>query len=223
MSETLLNQNQINPIDWVKPADWIDIRSGALTNSVYFLVGHSADYTTYPTFTVRASVSSSGTYDVFVDGVKQASAVASGTTTTLTWSTLALTTGYDVTYPAALRTHIVRVTPTSSSNTLTAINKAEDSTYTSKGTLWIHFSITNRIEVSKLCADEYYNFSRDKNPVLEAITAEGDELQITGTYGLAGAFSDCANLKYLPVIEGTEVVYLALVHLYLTLLLKLSV
>ena len=81
---------------WKKPADWVDIRSGAIPNSVYFLVGHSADYATYPTFVVKAGVSNSGTYDVFVDGIKQAT-TASGTETTLNWQTLALESGWEVT------------------------------------------------------------------------------------------------------------------------------
>ena len=28
--------------EWQKPSDWIDIRSGACPNSIYYLVGHSA-------------------------------------------------------------------------------------------------------------------------------------------------------------------------------------
>ena len=33
--------------EWVKPDDWVDIRSGALPKSIYLLVGHKADYSSY--------------------------------------------------------------------------------------------------------------------------------------------------------------------------------
>ena len=112
--------------EWQKPSDWIDIRSGALPNSVYFLVAHSSDYTTYPEFVVRATVSNSGTYDVYVDGIKRAT-TASGTATTLNWQTLALASGFDTIYPSSLRTHIVRVTPSVDTNAITAVRATPDS------------------------------------------------------------------------------------------------
>lgn len=178
--------------EWQKPADWIDIRSGALPNSVYFLVGHSADYATYPTFVVKAGVSNSGTYDVFVDGIKQAT-TASGTETTLNWQTLALESGWDVTYPVALRTHIVRVTPTLSTNTIA--NILRDGTG-DNGILWVHFQLTHAIIINNLL-NTYDN--KKRCPLCEAVTADGNKITV-GNANCNGSFY-APNLKTIPVLD----------------------
>lgn len=177
---------------WQKPDDWMDIRSGAIKNSIYFLVGHSADYATYPTFKVQAIVSNSGTYDVFVDGIKQAT-TASNTETTLDWQTLALTSGYDVTYPSALRTHIVRVTPTLSTNTIANIWRSGTG---DNGILWVHFQLTHAIIINNLL-NTYDNQKRC--PLCEAVTAEGNKITV-GNANCNGSFY-APNLKTIPVLD----------------------
>lgn len=179
--------------EWQKPADWIDIRSGALPNSVYFLVGHSADYATYPTFVVKAGVSNSGTYDVFVDGIKQAT-TASGTETTLNWQTLALESGWNVTYPAALKTHVVRVTPTLNTNNLTSISTGSIS---NKGILWAHFTTKNYISLSKFAQSSTSPYAATQAPVWESVTAENNELNISD---ITCAFSGIRSLKNIPTL-----------------------
>ena len=180
--------------EWRKPDDWIDIRSGALDNSVYFLVGHSADYATYPIFGVNATISS-GTYDVYVDGIKQAT-TASGTNTILNWQTLDLISGYDVAYPSALRTHIVRVTPSDSSNTISAIKQAGISSLAS-GLLWAHFAISNAINLNGFSRDGGVSFCN----VLEAITADGNILKIANSIQ---NFARSVSLKTVPVLDGNN-------------------
>lgn len=174
------------PYKWQKPADWVDIRSFAPANSIVLLVGHKADYSKYPSFSMKAEVSNSGTYDVFVDGIKQAT-TASGTATTLTWQNLALTSGYDVTYPEALRTHIVRITPTLSTNTLTKL----EGNYSNQGTLWAHITALNAIR---------YNQTFKNNAVLDVVTSASDEILVNF---FEGAFQDCSSLKQLPIINCT--------------------
>lgn len=176
---------------WQKPADWIDMRNGALPNSVYFLVAHSADYATYPTFVVKATISNSGTYDVFVDGVKKAT-TASATETSLSWQTLALTSGFDVTYPAALRTHIIRVTPTVSTNTITAINTGSIS---NKGILWAHFTTKNYIGLSYFAQSNANPNASTQAPVWEAVTSVGNELNVSN---LRFAFNCTPSIAYIP-------------------------
>lgn len=179
---------------WLKPSDWVDIRSGALPNSVYFLVGHSADYATYPEFSVTPTVSNSGTYDVYVDGIKKAT-TASATATTLNWQTLALNTGYDVTYPSALRTHIVRITPSTSTNTFTAITMRENSVG-QQGILWVHFTIKNSISLENFV----YAQTGTSFPKLEAITCSEEALIVSN---LRNAFAYNASLQELPLLDGT--------------------
>ncbi|MBP5430037.1 MAG: leucine-rich repeat protein [Elusimicrobiaceae bacterium] len=172
---------------WVKPADWMDIRSGALPNSVYYLVGHSADYSTYGTFDIYATLASSGTYDVYVDGVKQVSAVASGTTTTLNWQTLALSTGFDVTYPSALRTHIVRLVPTDTTQTFTRLGTTN---LNRNGLLWAHITTNYSLNLR----DSFRNSSS-----LEVITASGNAVITSSLYN---SFIACSSLVELPAFDG---------------------
>lgn len=174
---------------WQKPSDWIDIRSGALPNSVYFLVGHSADYTKYPTFRVQPTISNSGTYDVFVDGIKVAT-TASNTATVLDWQTLALQTGWNVTYPEALLTHIVRITPTLSANQFTKIGAASSTSLA--GLLWAHLTISYSVNAE-------YAFYYAK--ILEAVSVANDRLLVSS---LLHTFHEDFALKEVPVLDGSN-------------------
>ncbi len=171
---------------WQPHSQWPDIRSSANWNSAIFLVGHKADYSKYPSFTMKAQVSNSGTYDVFVDGIKQAT-TASGTATTLTWQTLSLTSGYDVTYPEALRTHIVRIAPSLGTNTITRL----EGNVSDQGTLWAHITATNAI---------HYEYTFKNNAALEAVTTPTGELLVDWYPGI---FQNCTSLKINPVINCT--------------------
>lgn len=208
MAETLINQNQIKT-GWNAPSDWIDIRNGAIPNSVYYFVGHSADYSTYPKFAVYATVSNSGTYDVYVDGIKQAT-TASGSSTELDWQTLALSSGWDVTYPATLRAHIVRVTPSSDANKFTEVrcdNPAGTGTSPSNetrlGVLWCHYEIDYVIDTSYAFAKYPWGYW---NPDLIAVTAQGDVLKTSSIYNFLAKGSDLedrgpSKIEYLPIFD----------------------
>ena len=182
--------------EWENPSEWIDIRSGAISNSVYFLVAHSSDYTQYAKFSMKASVSTAAnTYDVFVDGIKIAS-TASDTATTLDWQTLALTSGFDVTYPAALRTHIVRITPTVSTDTLTVLKNVAVSGQSEQGMLWIHFTANNEMNLQNLTGAG----SNCVNNLLEAVTSQSGSLKfVAGGGGWLLRYSP--NLKTIPVLD----------------------
>ena len=204
LSQVQTNQENIAALDselaanrpWQKPSDWVDIRVGAVPGSFYFLVGHSADYSIYKEFAINAEVSNSGTYDVFVDGIKKASAVASGTATTLNWQTLALESGFDVTYPSALRTHIVRVTPTSSANSLSRLSCAA-ATDRDQGTLWVHSTCSQAVAIYYLL----YGGANYRNPLCEAFTTDQETFKTNWSeYGFA-----YTNLKTAPIIELTNV------------------
>lgn len=189
--------------EWQKPSDWIDIRSGALPDSVYFLVGHSAPvesegtYTvaTYPQFGVQASVSTAAnTYDVYVDGIKVAT-TASGTGTTLDWGALytagTLVGGFDVTYPTGLTTHVVRVTPSVASDTLSRIFPHLS---VRVGLLWCHFSISNAINVDSFG----WAGGVTKCALLEAFTATNDELKVSSAQQF---MREASRLKKVPTIN----------------------
>lgn len=181
-------------VDWVKPDDWPDIRSAALPNSMYFLVGHAADYSSYSSFVFKATVSNSGSYDVYVDGIKQAT-TANNTDTTLDWQTLALTSGWDVTYPFAMRTHIVRVTPSVGTNKITGIYYTGDS---DGAALWMHNTVDGIFALGSLSGKAW---NTGHLVLLEAITTVGEQI---ATNGVNQAFADCTSLKELPVLDFTN-------------------
>ena len=145
------------------------------------------------------NVANSGTYDVFIDGVKQAT-TTSGTATEIQWSSLALSSGYYVTYPAALKTHVVRITPTSSSDTLTKYTLTKHSGITASGAyyygiLWCHFSLTNSIDLRFQLLSSYAN-DGVRNLLAETITATNDT--ITTANELGGGLVNCTSLKTVP-------------------------
>lgn len=194
--------------EWQKPEDWIDIRSGALPNSAYYLVAHSAPtesggtYTvgTYPQFPILPTISNSGTYDVFVDGIKIAT-TASATDTTLDWGALytagTVQTIYTTTHPSELVYHVVRITPTVSTNTITALRQPDVTSNTVYGALWVHFSLTNAINLDNFLGGTgsvYY-----RNTLCEAITANDNELKLSGSS--RGFARDSLALKKLPILN----------------------
>jgi hypothetical protein len=209
MAQTIINKNQL-PSDilyneeWQKPADWMDIRCGAMPNSVYFLVGHSEpvwdsgneqySVDTYPQFGIKATFPvNTQTYDVFVDGVKIAT-TAHNTETLLDWGALytagTIQSGYNVTYPAALVTHIVRITPTDSSHTFDTLLS---SGIASQGTLWVHSTLAYSINL-QLGATQ-----RIQHPVLEVVTCAAEAFSVKN---LSFSFARCPSLKYLPIFDA---------------------
>ena len=181
---------------WQKPADWPDMRSGAMDNSIYLLIGHSADYSTYPQFDFSAKISNNGTYDVYIDGIKQFT-TASEATTSINWQTLALTSGRTTTHPTNLVTHIVCITPTSYSNTFLEVKEVLGD-YQNKGLLWAHFEIDYAIvnQISSSGGAQY------RNPILEAITAKNDELKFNGS--ASTLFWNCEKLQYVPKLDLSQ-------------------
>lgn len=183
--------------EWQNPADWVDIKSGALPNSIYFLVGHAADYSKYPEFQIKATISNSGTYDVYIDGVKQFT-TASNTTTTINWQTLALASGYDTTYPETLRTHIIRLTPSISTNTITAIQT--EGTDVQLGLLWAHLQLSNNIGLNYFLGNS--NGSK-YCPICEAVTSVDDVISLTNA-NINYAFRKALSLQKIPVLNGNN-------------------
>lgn len=206
--------------EWVKPSDWVDIRSGALGNSIYLLVAHSAPtesggtYTVanYAKFSLLCQVSTSAnTYDVYVDGVKVAT-TAHNTNTTLDWGALytagTVQTLYTTTHPSNLVYHIVRITPSVSTDTLTRLRITSISGQIEQGLLWIHYQLTYAITISSAFASE----SSVRNYLLEAVTAVNDTIKYTvsssnSASGFYGAFNGTTSLKHIPTLVANSTSY----------------
>lgn len=182
--------------EWQKPTDWMDIRSGALPNSVYFLVGHSTDYTEYPEFAVYAETSLGTSYDVYIDGIKFAT-TSSSSITSINWQTLSLSSGWNVSYPQMLKTHIVRVTPTNPAAELQFIRCA-DVTNHRLGVLWAHFNINYRTNIGDFVSTwEWSGVETYKSPLFEALTSNNGLLRL---YGIGAAFDGTAIVET-PIFE----------------------
>lgn len=183
--------------DWQPCADWPDIRSAALSNSIYLLAAHSADFTSYDNLGLKATVT--GGYNVFIDGVQYGSTYASGVQCSITWSTSGIATGYDITTPSSLRAHIIRITPAVASDTLTAFRCARvaASGLETQGVLWAHFTTVNFMTLSNfLCTGNAY-----ANPSARAITS----ISTLKTDNLTAAFNSAESLSYLPIIEYNNI------------------
>lgn len=206
--------------DWKKPADWIDIRNCALDNSVYLLVAHSAPtesggtYTvaTYPKFAISCYISTTAnTYDVYVDGVKVATA-AHNSTTTLDWGALytagTVQTLYTTTHPTALVYHVIRVTPTVSTDTLTRYRQVGITNQNEQGLLWAHLQLSTPITIASGFGTE----GSVRNYLLETITAKDDKITYRVSSTLAGsgfysAFSNTTSLKRIPTLVAEATTY----------------
>ena len=189
--------------EWQKPADWIDIRSGAIPNSIYALVGHSADYSTCDNCGFKVTLTNAAhSFNVYIDNNLYGT-YTSGTSVTWSWSTLALTSGSTTTTPAAFNTHIIRITPTTSEGVFKKFEVVKKSSNREvQGWLWVHFAIE---EIGGVALQNYPNI---KPTYLTAVTALGNNLHLTGNNQqclLGGAFDlggDISqNLAYLPTIE----------------------
>ena len=199
--------------EWQKPADWVDIRSGALSNSIYFLVAHSKpvenegvfSIANYPIFSVLAYLSNSAnTYDVFVDGIKVAT-TAHNTTTEINWATLynngIIKGGFDIDNPGSgqYTSHIIRISPTVSVDNIIGIYQNYEG---ETGILWAHFEIDNEIDLSYFCHHENHN---TKSLLIAAVTSKNNKILIKRVvghgFGFYNAFYDCQSLEYICEID----------------------
>lgn len=190
---------------WVKPSDWIDIRSGALSNSVYFLVAHSAhtgtagSYTvaTYPQFVFSSKIENNGTYDVFVDGMKISTA-NSNTITTIDWATLynngTLVGGFDVTYPSTLTTHVVRLSASNNSNAIIDFNPVITDGYDAPqmGVMWCHITVATALSF------HFGSAYKNVQPILESITGVNDVILCKDCAQIA---RNCWELKHIDTLD----------------------
>ena len=206
--------------EWQKPSDWVDIRSGAQDNSIYLLVAHSTPtesggtYTvaTYPELHLTCRVSTAAnSYDVYVDGVK-VSTTASASKATIAWGALytagTVRTIYTTTHPSSLVYHVVRITPSVSTDTLTRFQNTPDSSNTQQGILWAHFQLSNAITIVGAFGGE----QRPRNLLLEAVTAKNNKITYTvasstNNSGFYLTFAYCQSLVQLPVLEAESQTY----------------
>lgn len=206
-------------VTWQKPSDWMDIRNGAFNNSVYFLVAHSepvlseGTYTIsqYPKWACYARIQEGNTYDIFVDGVKVATS-ASESVTTIDWAQLytdgTIMGGYSVTTPSNLITHIVRMAPTNSSDTLNAAKTSSITGQTDHGLLWAHFETSTPMWLTYAFGAE----NGKRNYLLQAITAKNNKITYTvsatnNQSGLRYFAPYCTSLVQIPVLEAESTAY----------------
>ena len=206
--------------DWQKPADWIDIRNCALDNSIYLLVAHSAPTESGGTYTVADYAkfalscylsTTANTYDVYVDGVKVAT-TAHNTTTTLDWGALytagTVQTLYTTTHPTALVYHVIRVTPTVSTDTFSRIRIYQISGQNEQGLLWAHLQLSTPITIANGFGAE----NSVRNYLLEAVTAKNDQItyRVSASATSSGfycAFTHTQSLKHIPTLVADNTTY----------------
>lgn len=167
--------NEYKPL-YTPPADWSDIRTDCPENSIALYVAHSADYSFYDNLGFTANCT--GGYNVFIDGTQYGSTYASGSNCTITWSSLALDTGDDITTPTALKAHKIWVVPATSGNNITAFHftRVASSGQEQQGVLWAHFNISNQINLNHLFSTGSQPYA---NKALIATTAKNNKLKVS--------------------------------------------
>lgn len=191
-----LNGAEATAQDWDNmPSDWSDIRKDCPKNSIALYAGHKADYSQYDNLGFTATCV--GGYKVYIDGNVYGS-YSSGSTCTITWSSLALTTGDDITTPSALKAHKIWIEPATSGNNITdftGARVASGSGYEDQGILWVHFNIGTSIHFSFGAANNY------RNRLIEAITSKNNKINVNS---LSLSCHYCSALTYTPVFVGPQ-------------------
>ena len=197
--------------EWRKPDDWIDIRSGALPNSIYFLVAHSVptessgtySVSTYPFFQMQVYTNDSSSYDIYIDGIKFGT-FSSGTNTVLDWGVLytnkTIISGFDIAYPSTMVSHVIRVTPSVSDAVINRIF-CTSSLSSNLGVLWSHLSIKNKIRLDNFMSRGVSTVKRADS--LEAVTASDNKIFLSGSS--YATFAHCGSLKKIPVFDASSV------------------
>lgn len=195
---------------YLKPSDWPDIRSAALSNSIYLLAAHSADFTSYNNLGFKATVT--GGYNVFIDGVQYGSTYASGAQCSITWSTAGITTGYDITTPVSLRAHIIHILPATEGNNITAYQgqRVATSGTETQGIVWLHFNLDTSIDVaSATFVSGYY-----RNALLTAVTAKNNTLKTSRS---ENCFAYSSYLSFLSTFDYQQNAYSNALRAFLTM------
>ena len=177
------------------PIQVIDFNNTSIeVNDVYYLLPYG----------------SSNGYNVFIDGTQYGSTYASGSQCDITWSSLALTTGDNITTPTALKAHKIWIEPATTGNNITAFQCARvaASGTEQQGVLWGHYNLINAIKISTSFGTE----STIRNTLLEAITAKNNLITYTVASsaflsGFYSAYAFCSSLEYLPVLKAENTTY----------------
>lgn len=184
--------------DWHnKPADWSDIRKDCPESSIALYVAHSTDYSSYDNFGFKVTCTDG--YNVFIDGTQYGTTYASGSQCNITWSSLALTTGDDITTPSALKAHKIWIEPATSGNNITAFKCARvaASGNEQQGVLWAHFNLTNEISL----ASGFGTANNYQEAIMRACTAKGNTIKIKDIQNL---FINTSSLEYSAVLDNNN-------------------
>ena len=192
-----LNGAEATTQDWTgKPSDWSDIRKDCPANSIALYAGHKADYSQYDNLGFAATISNSGKYKVYIDGTQYGDEYNSGAQCNITWSSLALTTGDDITTPTALKAHKIWISPATSGNNITKFlfKRVAGSVQEEQGCLWVHFNLSNVIDIIHLTASSNTTWQK----LLTAITAKNNVINVSNTLSM---LRGCKNIEYLPILD----------------------
>ena len=173
------------------------------TNCMIELVGHTSDYSSYNNYGFTPTVSNGGTYNVWIDNQKVKENIASETATQLSWSDLALTTGYTVTTPSSLKAHIVKIEPSVDTNTLTGnlVTRVASSGIEPQGRLCQIIGTRDVFSLNRVSSSD----GGVTSPVLKSLDSFTGELN---SNTLVYSFYD-TNLEHIPTIamNGASSVY----------------
>ena len=106
---------KVNNILWFGKENWKP--STYTDNSIYLLAGHKTDYSSYNELDFTPTITNNDTYNVIIDNQEVFTNMSGGTH--IEWDKLDLTTGYNITTPSTLKTHVIKISPTDNTKNIT--------------------------------------------------------------------------------------------------------
>ncbi len=180
--------------DFQKPSSWQNIRKNAPDNCIRLFVDDR-----YP---IGFVATVTGGYSINIDGEHYADYSSEAQFSISDWTAYTDTQGYAVDYPTgATKAHIIDIYPQTENENITAFchQRVDDETeHEEQGTLWIHFNISNTINLNNMCSPYPYSY---KVNLLKAVTAKNNKLTLTGDSD--GTFH-AESLSYIPILDGIK-------------------
>ena len=167
------------------------------TDDSYFIAPYVAQTIQYDNLGFTATCV--GGYKVYIDGTLY-NTYNSGSTCTITWSSLALATGDDITTPTALKAHKIWIEPATAGNNITQFRcrRVAASGNEEQGILWAHFNISNIVAAITM----FGAYNTYTNALLIAITAKNNTLNVSTIEEMC---EYTVSLEYIPLLVGDNI------------------
>ena len=176
--------------NWAKPSSWPELRQTTPEGAIGILISDK-----YPVFSF--SVNCEGGYKVLV-GQREYALFENGQQCVINIADLADFESILINYPEALTSYSLTLLPVNENADITGFKceRSQESGTQEQGVLWVHLATDCLMERFLLSDDN--DTQKVRNRDLRAVTSSSGEIKVKSIYG---AFNECGELSYLPVIN----------------------